>query len=992
MTSKEQRIINTIEEITGKRIDVKSDITQISASEKRSKTIHTILIFSSSYDYFLITEEERLSELFNQQYSHIDQIHPPSIIHTTSHQETKQVLASSTVDLLIIFNRPDNIDILPFTHEIKKTYPLLPIVVLGNNIGELMTLQKQDLSRTVDHVFTWNGDGKIIPAIIQLFEDTHHLSLHGTNHRNIILLIEDSIQYYSSYLITIYDEILHHLNQIIDDQLTTKQKLVRYMNRPFIILKISFQQGKEFYDNHTGHFLCLIIDNHVQIQEKKPYERGIQLATELSKDHPQLPILIQSSEPLSQKTIPSKNISFVLKKTPSLNKQIQRYLTTQFGTPQLELKNKEKEKSILLKTIEDFDQLIHKKDMKLIEQHASQHNFSNWMNALWEYELSERIRQAESVSNQRELYQKFIDIMEEYQYSIHSASIGQFERAKEDTTVKIRRIGNGALGGKARGLAFLAKILTRYMPTDLFPDITITIPRTIVLTTDVFDDFLKHNHLFTAHVFQQSDERIAALFMKGTLPATILGDLRSFIRKTRKPLIIRSSGMLEDSLLQPFAGIYASMLLPNESWETDLRFQEVCNAIKYVYASTYFEKARTYVKSTPKNIGDEKMGVIIQEVIGDKHGQYFYPIISGVAKSYNHYPSGPCKPEDGVVYLALGLGKAIVDGGASYCFCPKYPKTPLSGTPKDFIRYSQRKFYAVNLTSVYSTVNKSEETSVDKLEIDHAKKHGTLSPIASTYYPQDDQLIAGFDEEGSAIINFSPILEYEQIPLAKALRLLIAITEIALGYPVEIEFAVSYHEETTPSAELVILQIRSMIPTSHDEPIDISKYDENDVICYSKNALGNEIIKTIDHVLFVKSDRFDMANTQRVVNQLREINTNLMESQTPYLLIGPGRWGSSDPWMGIPVYWSDIAGAKVIIETPVKDAAIEPSQGSHFFHDMVSSQVGYIIIEKKSGSLDMNYIKRLEPINETEDLCLVKTSHPLEIRINGKQRTAVILK
>ena len=523
----------------------------------------------------------------------------------------------------------------------------------------------------------------------------------------------------------------------------------------------------------------------------------------------------------------------------------------------------------------------------------------------------------------------------------------------------------------------------------MFPNLRITIPRTLVIATDIFESFLTQNSLPNEELFDLSDERIALKFMSVSLPATVLGDLRSFIHNTRKPLVVRSSGVLEDSLLQSFAGIYDSILLPNESWETDFRFQDVCNAIKFVYASTFFEKARTYIKSTPKNIGDEKMAVIIQEVVGRKYETYFYPAISGVAKSYNYYPSGGCVQEDGIVYLALGLGKAIVDGGSTFGFCPERPAVPLFGTPKDFMKYAQRKFYALNLKSVYRIVERNEETSYSILGVKDARRHGVLDKIASTYVQQDDSLYPGVYEGGLLIIDFGPITQYNALPLAKALKLLLQISEISLGYPVEIEFAVNLGQTDSEKVELVILQIRGMVPPGETNDIIIDDFNPETDICYSENALGNGIIDTIQDIVYIKSS-FDMSNSIQIVKNLRSINATLLEEKKPFLLIGPGRWGSADPWLGIPIIWSDIAGVKVIIETPYKDRAIDPSQGSHFFHDLISSQVGYIITKDDQGNIDMNWLENLPVVEEMQHIKHVRSPEPLKIKIDGKHGKAVI--
>jgi len=644
-----------------------------------------------------------------------------------------------------------------------------------------------------------------------------------------------------------------------------------------------------------------------------------------------------------------------------------------------------------VKSLKDLENILLSLNKEVILRYAKNKDFSRWLEEIGIIDLAESFVSIEQEFDEGEkLRKKMIDFLEEYRYSVNKENIESFQRKPDLQHSKLIHIGTGSFGGKARGIAFLANILSRYITDDMFPGLKITIPRSIVLSTDVFDSFIDQNELSNLDAKNLSDERIASKFMKSSIPATIVGDLRSFMKNTRSPLIFRSSSLLEDSLLMPFAGIYASMLLPNETWETEHRFQEVCNAIKYVYASTYFEKARSYVKSTTKTIKDEKMAVLIQEIVGNKYDNYFYPTISGVAKSYNYYPSGSCKPEDGIVYLAYGLGKSIVDGGSSYCFCPEKPKSPLFGTPKDFIKYSQKEFYALNLNSIYTITNKNEDTTLEKLNIDFAKNHGFLDKVASTYFYKEDRMYPGVYDEGSLVIDFGPIIIDELIPLSKSIKLLLRVGELSLGYPVEIEFAVNFDKDNSEKVELIILQIRSMIPPDKFQEVNIENIDISKVLCYSENALGNGIIDGIKDIVFVKSESFDMSNSTRAVNQIKKMNTKLMDVTKPYMLIGPGRWGSADPWLGIPVVWSDIAGVKVILETPYKERPIDPSQGSHFFHDMISSQVGYIITKKEKGNIDWKWLNSQKVVEETEDIKHVETDFEIEVSIDGKRGNAII--
>lgn len=988
LETKEEAIKQKIEEITGYKPKDESNLVLETGKHLRPFSVKKILLLSSSYDFFLLEEEGRIEKLFHHIYPKELPLQPPEITHVESTEEAEQYLDNDQYDLFIIFNEPQKTSLLSFTTSIKETHPNLPIVYLANHTAQLKSLIEKDHYETIERAFTWNGDGSILLTIIQLFEDqTNIQSNPSCENKEIILLIEDDIQYYSSYLLLIYEELWKYTSNLMHNDLTLIQKNRRYQRRPFILHTTDFDEATALANQYADHLLCVISDNNTKNNKD---DAGVSLARKIKELKPNIPIIIQSSEQKQSKTLP-KNAEFISKHNTHLQKRIRSLVSKSLGPITLKLPIGDEIKTV--KSLDEFEKIFLNNPEKTFSSLLQTNLISQWLFGLQEKELATKIKEIEE--NEKSIsafHQRVIDTIEEYNYSLHQATVTDFSRKIQEPQANIHRIGDGSLGGKARGLAFLAKILSKYITEEMFPNLKITIPRTIVLSTEIFDRFIEQNNFSLDELFSLSDERIASHFLKGNLPPTILGDLRAFVRNTRKPLIVRSSGMLEDSLFQPFAGIYASVLLPNESWETDLRFQEVCNSIKYVYSSTYFSQARTYIRSTPKHIADEKMALLLQEVVGQKHGKYFYPTISGVAKSYNHYPAGPCSPEEGIVYLSLGLGKAIVDGGSSYCFCPKRPKTPLCGTPKDFLPYAQKKFYAIDLTSFYKTMGDHEENSLAYLDIDVAKKHGTLDLLASTYSHRDDRLYPGIEEGGYLVINFAPLLQFNTLPIAKALELLLSVSEIALGYPVEIEFALNISTDNEDSAELVILQIRNMMPPSETEEVNLSDFDKEDVICYSENALGNGTITDIKDIVYVDPETFDMGQSQQIVPILRDINLKLMEDEKPYVLIGPGRWGSADPWLGIPVIWSDIAGAKAIVETPLKEKTIEPSQGSHFFHDMVSSQVGYLITQSKQSILNRKFLSSLPKKREEKSVCHVQTNIPLSIHLDGRKRKGIIVK
>ncbi len=985
---KEQKIKDIIQNITGHSADIDKKVCSEDVKNYREYKINKILLLSSSFDYFLLEEEGRLNALFEEWCSFTEETQPPIITHIETSKELFEKIKRDTYDLIIIFNKPKDSDVEKLARDIKETKDIL-VVLLYNDVKELSNI-KNNKKTKIDGFFTWNGDGKSVISIVEYFEDKKNLEYEtGNIHKDIIFLVEDSIQHYSSYLPLINEEICNHLKKIMDDELSCEQRIQRFKRRPYMLHSEDYEETIRIYDRYKEN-LTLVISDNILENGKERKEIGIKLVNKIYDEKQNIPILIQSSEKINRKELSNKDIQIILKNSHTLFSSLKEFIKENLGPYKIKFKD-EKGKSFQVNKMKDLEYALKNSNEKSIFKCAKNNYISNWLNTIGEKELSKRCYEAEiKHSNPEKLRKEILRIMEDYNYQINRASIANFSQKIDEPHVKISRIGKGALGGKARGIAFLAKLVSKYITEDMFPGLKITIPRSIILSTDVFDKFMEKNKLSNLDFDNLSDERISSKFMESSIPATVLGDLRAFIKASRKPLIVRSSGLLEDSLMQPFAGIYASMLLPNDSWETNLRFQEVCNSIKYVYASTYFEQARHYIKSTPKNIGDEKMAVLIQEIVGKRHGNYFYPTISGVAKSYNYYPQGPCKSEQGIVYLALGLGKAIVDGGASFAFCPEKPKAPLFGTPKGYIPYSQRKFYALNLQSIYKFVNYNEETSLDKLDLNLAKKHNVLDKIVSTYIVEDDSLYPGI-YDGSLVVDFAPILKYDEIPLAKAIKLLLNISEIALGHPVEIEFALNISKDEKKPSELVILQIRNMFSPEKKIDLDFDKIPKKDILLFSNNVLGHGVLEDIKDVIYVDQEEFDLSKSNEIINQIKKMNNKLTDKKRPYMLIGPGRWGSSDPWLGIPVIWSNIAGAKAIIETPYKDRPIDPSQGSHFFHDMIASEVVYLITKNKEN-IDWEFIKNQKIIEETKYLKHIRTKKPVKIVADGKKGKGVIIK
>ncbi|MBU0496884.1 MAG: PEP/pyruvate-binding domain-containing protein, partial [Candidatus Thermoplasmatota archaeon] len=591
------------------------------------------------------------------------------------------------------------------------------------------------------------------------------------------------------------------------------------------------------------------------------------------------------------------------------------------------------------------------------------------------------------------LRKPLVEALNTHKYQTHQGTINTYSRDHYGPHIRFSRIGSGALGGKARALAFMDKIFTTYFSPSPFKNIHLFIPRTIVLSTNIFDSFIQQNNLLDIITESLPDDRIASRFMERDLPSTILGDLRNFIKEVRTPLAIRSSSLLEDALFQPFAGVYSSMMLPNYSHDLESRYKDLCNAIKFVYASTFFQKAVNYLHNSPHTVMDEKMGVVIQEVVGHTHDTIFYPTISGVARSYNYYPVNPCKNEDGVAFLALGMGKTIVDGGITYRSCPARPNVPHYSSIDELLKYSQTTFYAIDLTAKTTISHQEEDKSMTQHPLKTAEAQQELTYLASTYSPNDQQLYSGLSDVGPRVLDFAPILKDTAFPLAKIINLLLKTCEIAIGTPVEIEFAVNIDYTKTPPIEFALLQVRSMVATDDIVKVDITKIPSEHILCSCKKALGNGIITDIHDIIQVKPEHFDLSKTTTIVPEIRTLNEKLAKEHHPYLLVGPGRWGSTDQCLGIPVVWSDISGAKTIVETPVEQRIITPSEGSHFFQNLSSLRIGYFTIQSNTTDDYFNYEKldSYPTIEETDLLRHIHLIKPLEIRIDGRSRQGIII-
>jgi len=949
--------------------------------EAGASRIRDVLLVATPYDHFLLEEEGRLSDLLWEEYVGRDRGYVPNIRHSATGEGALSMLAGGLVDLLCIFNQPQDMSPADLARRARESCGDIEIVYLGNNTPELERLIEGPDSAAFSRIFTWQGDGRIFLDIVQYLEDKKDLrSPQGRVPFARIVLVERSVTRYSLFLGRIYRELWDHMDRVLAAEGDPRRRKRILERRPRVVI----EEGVDRVVGKIGAWadlpLCVIAD--VSHHDKDSLGRLLSL-------HDEKPLLDLALITEEDGKVPyGADVKMLDAGSVLLIQEIGAFVRTHFGGWELRLVDGDGRKGLRATDLYTLERGVCSMDGEGIEELLGTGRVQRWLRGRTEFELVSKIDHLlEGNEGPEALRGGLIDLLGRWKGGGRSDSVVSYSRDFSEEDQPLTRLGKGPMGGKARGLAYV-NMLLRGGRGKRVEGLEVTLPRTLVLCTDIFDGFIEENRLLENDILSLPDERIAARFLEGDLPATLLGDLRSFLEDVTSPIVVRSSSLLEDALFQPFAGVYASVMLSNASRSLDTRFENLLNAIKYVYASTYFERARNYIRSTPNNVEDEKMGVIIQEVAGRRRGSHYYPIISGVARSYDYWPTGRCRNEDGTVNLALGLGKTIVDGGVSFRFCPVHPRVTNFGSPREKLKNTQKELYGIRLDSTVKRSGFNEDVTLDLLDLSTAEEHGVLDMTASTYSAQNDALYPGTGREGARVLDFAPILQTGVIPLASSLKGLLSLGEEALGCPVEIEFAV---EERGGTHAIFFLQIRSMVAVGSGTEVEIGQHDPGEVLLESTRALGCGIREDIRDVVYIPGD-LDLAHSREVKEEVKMINSELMNAKVPYILIGPGRWGSTDPWLGIPVEWSDIAGVKVVVETPVQGRMIDPSQGSHFFQNLSSLKLLYFTLRPSSRGVDYDWLAGLEIVHEGKHVKHVRSPEPLEVRVDGKAGRGIVLK
>jgi CheY-like chemotaxis protein len=963
--------------------------------------IREILLVSSIYDNFLFEEDGRLYELIREEYQSLNLSFAPELIHVTTGEEALEMLSGThTYDLIITTLHIEDMHVIKFAQMVRQSGINLPIVLLAYDNRERKELTTNYDTSIFEKIFIWTGDYRLIIAIVKYIEDRVNVE-NDTKNIGVqsIIVVEDNIKFYSSYLPIIYTEIFKQSQRLLDEGINLTHKFLRMRARPKILLCTTYEEAWSYYERYQEYVLGLILDINFKHHGTKDPEAGIKFALNVRAQHDDIPILLQSSDESFKEKALQIGASFLYKNSPRLLHELRDFMLQNFGFGDfvfIDAKGTEVFRATNLSDLEEALKVIP--DDSLV-YHASRNHFSKWLKARTEFYLAHRLRphKVTDFNSVQGLRDRLLSSLQEYRKFQQRGIILDFNKEFFDPKNSFARIGGGSLGGKARGLGFINTMITNYNINKNFDDVEISVPSAIVIGTDIFDSFILENKLEQYAFLDIDDLEITTAFVDALyFPAEIISKLRKYLEITTTPLAVRSSSLLEDSQFQPFAGVYETYMIPNSNPDIEVRLDELLQSIKSVYASTFHKKAKDYMKATSYRLEEEKMAVVIQRLVGAQRDQRFYPDFAGVAKSYNFYPVPPQKSTDGIAHVALGLGKTVVEGGNTVRFCPKYPKHLIQFfSSKETLKNAQQEFYALDLNGKLAHHPESiEDPLVKKYNLCDSEKDGTLFTVGSTYSPENDAVFDGISREGLRVVTFASILKHKIFPLPEILDLLLDLGAWGMGTPVEIEFAVNLDVPEGERKEFAMLQMRPMVLSREVEELMFGDVQNYDLICRSEQVLGNGAINGIYDVVVIDINKFDRGKSKEVAMEVSKLNSKLIDEKKPYLLIGVGRWGSLDPWLGIPVTWDQISGAAVIVESGFKDFQVTPSQGSHFFQNLTSFRVGYFTVNSNEqiNFIDWDWLNNQKAIEEFTFTRHLQFEQPISVRINGQENKGIILK
>ena len=961
-----------------------------------TKRIFNVLLVANPYDAFMLEDDGRIDEKIFNEYMNLGLRYPPRFIQVSTEKETWYELKNTNFDLVIVMPGSDNSDTFDIARSIKVKYPDIPLVVLTPfSHGITARMEHEDLS-IFEYVFCWLGNTDLLVSIIKLIEDKMNLE-HDIKEVGVqmILLVEDSIRFYSSVLPNLYKYVLNQTQEFGTEALNAHQRTFRMRGRPKIALARSYEEAMHLYNRYKKNVLGVITDARYSREGIIDPSAGIKLMTEIRRQDPFVPLILQSSESGNEKFCAQLDASFVDKNSKKMNVDLRDIVSDNFGFGDFVFRDPNTKKEVLrVRNLKELQDLIFDIPTESFLYHVQRNHISRWLYSRAMFTLAEFLKQIswdslEDVNGHR---QTIFEAIVKYRRMENRGVVAVFQRHRFDRYSHFARIGEGSLGGKGRGLAFIDNMVKRYPQFEEFDNATVSIPKTVVLCTDIFDEFMDSNDLYKIALSDADDDVILKTFLNARLPERLMEDFMAFFEVVRSPIAIRSSSLLEDSHYQPFAGIYSTYMIPYLDDKQEM-LRMLGDAIKGVYASVYYKDSKAYMQATSNVIDQEKMAVILQEVVGTQWGTRFYPTISGVARSLNYYPIEDEKPEEGVVSLALGLGKYIVDGGLTLRVCPYHPTKVLQTKTMDMtLRETQTSFYALDLKNRGENFSLDDGFNLLKLPIKEAEKNDALQFIASTYDPFNMEIQDGVYPIGRKLITFANILKREDFPLARILQLAQEYGQNEMHRPVEIEFAVTL-DAKEKTGTFYLLQVRPMVDVKADLSEDLNLIPEDKILLKSFNSLGHGVMEDIHDIVYVKTDGFNAGNNPTIAYEIERMNRKFLDEGKHYILVGPGRWGSSESWLGIPVKWPHISAARVIVEAGLTNYHVDPSQGTHFFQNVTSFGVGYFTINAymDDGIYKQDFLDSLPVVEETTFLRHIHFEKPLVVKMDGKKKLGVVL-
>ena len=960
--------------------------------------IFNVLIIANPYDAFMLEDDGRVDEKIFGEYAKLGLRYPPRFHRASSPDHVASLIEQTPFDLIICMPGTGSNDVFDIARSVKEANPSIPIVVLTPfSHGISKRMENEDLS-AFEYVFCWLGNTELLLSIIKLMEDKMNLDHDLNAGVQMIMLVEDSIRFYSSFLPMLYHFVLEQSLEFATEALNSQLETLRMRGRPKIVLARNYEEAWQLYDKYSENVLGVISDCRFPLGEgEEPIaDAGLRLLSAIHERDQYLPLILDSSEETNEKLAASVHAKFINKRSKSLDHDLRTLILRRFGFGDFVFRKPDTlEAVVTIHNLKELQDNIFTLPRESLLYHISHNNVSRWLGSRALFPISEFLKKItwQTLQDVDQHRQIIYDAIVAYRRMKNQGVVAVFHRERYDRFSNFARIGDGSLGGKGRGLAFLDNIIKRHSDLNEFEDFPVMIPKTVVLCTDIFDRFMEENDLYPVALSDRDDSEILSAFLDAKLPATLAPDLQAFMDVVNGPIAIRSSSLLEDSHYQPFAGIYSTYMIP-PSADPAKRLEMLSNAIKSVYASVYYKDSKAYMTATSNIIDQEKMAVILQEVVGQQHETRFYPNVSGVARSVNYYPVNEQRADEGIVNMALGLGKYIVDGGQNLRVCPAHPDKIMQLSEMEMaLRETQTRFLALDLTQTDLDFKTDDGFNLLNLSVRQADKDGVLQWISSTFDAYDQVIREGYYEGPSRkIISFCGILQHGILPMPEVLQRVLRHGSKDMARPVEIEFACNVNDDKT--GEFYLLQIRPMVDNAMVLDENLDEIPDDQLILRSDSAIGHGITDDVQDVIYVKQDGYSASLNPQIADEIEQINRKMLTEERGYVLVGPGRWGSSDPWLGVPVKWPAISGARVIVECGLTDYRIDPSQGTHFFQNLTSLGVSYFTVNpyKQDGLFDEAWLNSLPAVEETDHVRHVRLDSPCIIKVDGMKKKGVVEK